>query len=82
MRNPLSAVLCSFCSPPLSEPLPFSWMQIRAKELYHQWWVALIKTTQIMIVFGTPPACALIIFSSYEMASGKRLTSTLTFPIL
>lgn len=57
-------------------------MQIRAKELYHQWWVALIKTTQIMIVFGTPPACALIIFSSYEMASGKRLTSTLTFPIL
>ena len=57
-------------------------MQIRAKERYHQWWVALIKTTQIMMVFGTPPACALVIFSAYEMSTGTRLTSTLTFPIL
>ena len=33
------------------------------------------------MVFGTPPATALAIFSAYEM-NVQKLSSTLTFPIL
>ncbi|KAG1659734.1 hypothetical protein FOA52_006004 [Chlamydomonas sp. UWO 241] len=55
---------------------------IRTEERKHHWWVALIKTVQITMVFGTPPAAALVIFGLYETFSGLRLTSTLTFPIL
>ncbi|KAG1674667.1 hypothetical protein FOA52_007191 [Chlamydomonas sp. UWO 241] len=55
---------------------------IRTEERKHHWWVALIKTVQITMVFGTPPAAALLIFGLYETYSGNRLTSTLTFPIL
>ncbi len=34
-----------------------------------------------MMVFGTPPATALVIFSAYEL-NVQKLTATLTFPIL
>ncbi|KAJ9510651.1 hypothetical protein QJQ45_027539, partial [Haematococcus lacustris] len=54
---------------------------IRKRELAIQFRVALIKTIQVMMVFGTPPATALVIFSAYEL-NVSRITSTLTFPIL
>ncbi|KAJ9527211.1 hypothetical protein QJQ45_025467 [Haematococcus lacustris] len=54
---------------------------IRKRELAIQFRVALIKTIQVMMVFSTPPATALVIFSAYEV-NVARITSTLTFPIL
>uniref|UniRef100_A0A7S0R9V8 Uncharacterized protein n=1 Tax=Chlamydomonas leiostraca TaxID=1034604 RepID=A0A7S0R9V8_9CHLO len=56
--------------------------EIRKRELKIQARIDMIKNIQIMMVFATPPITALVIFSAYEMNSGKRLTSTLTFPIL
>lgn len=43
--------------------------------------IAVIKTFAATMVFGTPPATALVIFAAYELNVG-RLSSTLTFPIL
>jgi hypothetical protein len=47
-------------------------MQIRKRELKLQYKVALIKTIQVAMVFGTPPITALVIFGAYEM-NVKRL---------
>ncbi len=54
---------------------------MRARELKIQFRIALIKTIQITMVFGTPPVTALVIFSCYEL-NEQKLSATLTFPIL
>ncbi|KAL6745864.1 hypothetical protein V8C86DRAFT_2445766, partial [Haematococcus lacustris] len=73
-----SAVLGGHWVPPRAE-LPG--VQIRKRELAIQSRVAFIKTIQIMMVFGTLPATALVIFSASSL-NVSRITSTLTFPIL
>ena len=58
-----------------------STVQIRAKELKLQAKNSWIKTINIMMVFGTPPAAATAIFACYEVFVG-RLPATLAFTSL
>jgi hypothetical protein len=56
-------------------------LQIRKKELRLQAKNSWVKTINIMMVFGTPPAAATAIFACYEVFVG-RLPATLAFTSL
>jgi hypothetical protein len=58
-----------------------SFLQIRKHELKFQSKNSWIKTINIMMVFGTPPAAATTIFACYEIFVG-RLPATLAFTSL
>jgi hypothetical protein len=72
---------CCLLASPLPPAASLPTQQIRAKELRIQRNNAWIKTINIMMVFGTPPAAATAIFACYEVFVG-RLIPTLSFTAL